>query len=143
MGGDFIKQFLDVLWAKFKVSLGLDPSANLGDTVTTFGTKLGDTIGQALYDAITNKLNQAWNNFIDSLAIVKGQNMGEWGYDPFKNFAPAPPAGNWQPYEPSFGNTEQIGGANKTAASGSTYHITINTNDQGTIRKLRELGVAI
>jgi hypothetical protein len=138
MGGNFIKDFLDIMWTRFNESLGLDPDAKIGESVKTLGQKMGDAIGEALYNAVGAKLNQAWNDFINSMAIVKGQSPGEWGYDPFQYYNDLHSKGSG--YGDSGITRPSPSGV---SSNGSTYNINIQTNDQGTIRKLRELGVAV
>ena len=141
MGGNFIKDFLDIMWTRLNESLGLDPDAKIGESVKTLGQKMGDALGTAIYDAIMERVKQSWEESWDFL----NRNVGEGPSHTPHLGGPTTPSvspGTYNPYQPNldFG----LSGAMSTASSnGSTYNINIQTNDQGTIRKLRELGVAV
>jgi hypothetical protein len=67
LGNGFITKFLNIMWTKFKVSLGADPDDDLLGVLGTLGANLGNAIGDAMWDAIKAKLRPA---FVDTFTYI-------------------------------------------------------------------------
>jgi hypothetical protein len=135
----FMDDFLKELWGRFKIALGLPVDATVGDSATLLGGKLGNAIGEAITDAIVGKLR----------GLFSAENMAKLGLDIFG----LTPIGELDWYKnqrssgsPSgtyYGDSGINAPTSNASSNGSTYNINIQTNDQGIISKLRELGVAV
>jgi len=91
LGGGFLGTFIAECWKQAKIKLGIAPDADFISILAKVGTDLGTAIGTAMASAIGVEVQAAWQRFLDSLALVKGTNPGDWGYDPWKALEPTTP----------------------------------------------------
>lgn len=68
LSNGFMTPFIKRMWERLKTALGMDPNATLGENLVTFGQKLGTAIGDAIYTAITEKIQKAFDDAIANLA---------------------------------------------------------------------------
>ena len=61
MGGEWIKGFIDIAWARLLVKLGLGENATIISAAGTLGTAVGKSIADAMWSAISAKLTEKWN----------------------------------------------------------------------------------